>query len=410
MAVELTSIQIEALEADLANKQASVEALKVTQESYPAQVQNQKEIDDAYKAVFDAYDSIVVAYEDERKALDGFYIDEPIIEQDIIDAGSLAGGRIMPTQPVTDVIRIQEFDHAPLIDDTTDEDNETYHIAQQLIAEDRLQNGFGGSFPVDLSTDIITTSVVTSSSTSVGLELVDLSPEPEATFVVGNIFVLADGSNSIVVEVTGGSSLAASPYNLDIKVLSSSGSAGVGSWVGGFSGFNNTERTNKVTNSVNLYGNNVSYQNVMDALINDLEAIMNNRLVMLGNQITAIDSNQDGDLDNTAKTKAQTSQTFINDYLISTDISDTGITTLVTERGVRTPEVATRITDIVDAFTMGTINYLDSRYTAANDRANTARGSMRILKFLEGVNNNFGTDIADLEEAIASLEALLNCV
>lgn len=334
--------------------------------------------DSAFKDLFDYYnEDIIGKYDDERQALEGIFIPNPVIEQDIIDCSELTG-RLRPTVPATDAVRIPEFDGG----NTSSTDvHEQEHIAEQTIVEDQLVNGVSGTSPTLTSTSI-TASPLDSSSTS--LDMADATGP--MSFSIGDVFVVHDGgTDAAIVKVTGVTdNMGGDPpysFTLDIElVLPPSGTISSGAdSIDSFTGFTNAERNTKTATDTDL-------QPVMDSLIASLEARINDRKARLAEQTTAISGNddQDGIADlGTAQTNINTSDSFLTNYLVSTDISDTGLSSLATERATRGGQITTRLTQIVAAYTGQTENYYDQRYGNANNRANISRGTLRLKKNAE---------------------------
>lgn len=334
--------------------------------------------DSAFKEFFDYYnDDIIVPYEDERKALTGTFVANPITETDILNCANLTG-RLVPSLPDTDVVRVAEFDGGGT---TTTDLNEQEHISEQAVAEDQLQNGVSGTSPTVTATSL-TNSSLTSSSTT--LDMTD-SVGP-MSFSVGDVFVVHDGgTDAAIVQVDGVTdNMGGDPpydFTLDITlIVPPSGTISSGADVlDSFSGFTDSERDTKTATDTEL-------QPIMDALITVLETAINNRLSRLTEQETAIAANEDPDGTaqlTTAQSNIDTSQSFLTSYLTTTDISDVGLTSLASERATRGAQITARESEIVANFTGQTENYFDQRYTHANNRANTSRGTLRLQKNAE---------------------------
>lgn len=367
----LTQAEIDVLTSEKAKQEdvaATFAAAVPTRTARAAELEIQ---DGAFKKFFDYYnDDIVGQYDAERKEFDGLFIISPIVEDDILKPANLEFHRTTPTLPVTDIIRVVEFDGGGT--DTTIV-NELQHIADQLDAENTLQNGYGSGTP----TSAVTTTSLTGASTT--LNVTNGSAE---TITNGDVYVVFDGSNTAVIQVdnlTDGSG-GNPPFlsNLDITIIVA-GNVSIGADLIVFTGFTDAERNTKTATDPNL-------QPLMDSLIQDLEDLLNDRVARLDAQDTAIDANEDPDA--VAQLAAQKalngiSRTFINNYLISTDISDTGLTSLATERGTRGTEITTRIAQIVANYTGQTENYYDRRYVTGNDRGSTSRGTLRLQKDAE---------------------------
>jgi hypothetical protein len=398
----LTDEEKAQLEKDIIVQKAAAEAFTAAVPLKQARAVELAVTDGAFKKFFDYYnDDIITHYDAERKSLNGQYIAAPIVEADITKVAELDGDhRTTPTLPATDVIRISEFDGSPLI---VDNSNETQHIADQAIIEDALVNGYTPAPTITGTT--VTDSALTSSSTS--LDVVE-SVGP-ISFSVNDIFIVSDGVDVAVVKVTGVTdNLGGNPpfdFTLDIELLlAPSGTLAIGSSVIVFSGFTNTERINKVATDSSL-------QPLMDGLLQKLEDRLNDRVSRLDEQITELNAQQDPDAVAEISTTlglVNTSKSFINTYLISTDISDTGLASLASERGTRSSEVSTRIAQIVANYTGQTENYFDRRYSIANDRGNTFRGTLRQQKNAEqsAVSSQAFADNA--QATVDALEALLS--
>lgn len=359
--------------------------------------------DGSFAKFFTYYnDDIIGQYDAERKELNGDYIASPIVEADITNPASLIASRTTPSLPATDIIRIAEFDGVPLI---LDSDNEQQHVIDQAGPEDVLQNGISGTVPTVTVTSL-TASALTASSTT--LDMIDTFGP--MSFTIGDVFIVHDGgTDAAVIEVTGVTDNAGGnpPYDitLDIDVIIAPAGtiASSSPVIDSFSGFNNTERTTKVASDSSL-------QPLMDTLIVQLEGFINSRIANLNPQLTALAAQEDPDAVAeiiTTTGLVNVSKTFLTNYLVSTDISDTGLASLSTERGTRATEITTRLAQIVANFTGQTENYFNRRYGTGNDRGNTARGTLRLQKNSEqGIVTVQG--LADAaQDAIDAIDAIL---
>lgn len=355
--------------------------------------------DGAMKKFFDYYnDNIIGQYDFERRAINGQYISSPIVEADIVSAGSLAGGRIQPSLPATNVVRIAEFDGGPLVVDSS---NELQFISDQAVLETTLVSGYGGTSPANT---VLTNTTVTSASTT--LQLQDLTTT--YSIAPNSVFIIANGGDLAVIKILTfvmQVSPAPPPYiaNCIIEVLvPPTGSVIAGSQLTAFLGFTNAERTTKTTSDP-------AFQPLMNYLVLSLQNKINSRITKLNSQLTAIGFNQDPDGTSelsTATTNVNTSKTALTNYLVSTNISNTGLLVLSTERGVRGPIATARVAQIVSAYTNRTLNYFNERYNFANNRANTARGSLRLQKNSEQVaatSQAYATTLQDQATAINSI-------
>jgi len=357
-------------------------------------------VDGAFKKFFDYYDANIIGkYDLEQRWINGRVLTSPVTEADIISCANLAGGRLQPALPATDVVRIAQFDGTP---STTDPDNELQHITDQAPKETVLVSGYGGVAP---AITVVTDSTLSASSTTLTLT------DPAATFnlVVGNSYVVKHTGTiavfkvlSFVMQVTP----APPPYiaNLTIQmIVPPTGTIPVGKTIDVFTGFNNTERTNKTATVEPLY------QPLMNYLILDLQTQINKRITVLNNQLPAIAANEDPDGVITlgmATANVNASKTFLTNYLITTDISNTGLASLASERGTRTTQANTRVSQINAAYTGQTKNYYNERYNAANNRANTSRGSLRVQKNAEqvaGSSAGFAATLGDQAGAIGDI-------
>lgn len=400
----LTPEEIAQLQAERAKQVNIRDAMLAAVPQKAARTAELAVADGSFKKFFDYYnDDIIGPYDAERKALDGNYIASPVVEADITNPASLIASRTTPSLPDTDIIRIAEFDGGPLV---VDADNESQHISDQADAEDALVNGFAGTSPTVTATSL-TNSAFGPTDTTLDVE----DATGPMSFAVGDVFVIHDGgTNAAILKVTNVTDNAGGdpPYDLTLEVevlVAPAGTIAIGSdIIDSFTGFNNTERTNKVASLSEL-------QPVMDALISNLEGLINNRILRLDDQLTALAAQQDPDATAeiaTAQTDVNTSKTFINNYLLTTDISDTGISSLSTERGTRSSQVSTRIAQIINNYTGQTENYYDKRYQFANDRGNTSRGTLRIQKNSEQGGEQ-AQNLADAAQAqIDSIDGILS--
>lgn len=387
--------------------QMTKEATKATEAAatFQAQIAAQQaravelsKVDSAFKKFFDYYnDDIIGRYDAERKLINGQYIAAPITEADIISSGSLAGGRIQPSLPATDVIRIAEFDGGPLIVDPA---NELEFIADQAEAEDVLVNGYGGASP---PATVETDTAITAASTA--LQLTDAS-----TFSItpGSVFVVADGGDFAVIKILTfvmQVSPVPPPFVADctIEVLvPPTGSIAPGANLEAFTGFTNGERTTKTASDPQL-------QPLMDYLILQLQTKINQRITSLNAQLVELAANQDPDGVSeitTATTNVNSSKNILTNYLITTNISNSGLGTLSAERSQRGTDTTTRLAQIVNAYTGRTQNYFNERYNFANNRGSTSRGSLRLQKSEEqgaATSADFAATLGDQASAINSV-------
>lgn len=356
-------------------------------------------VDSAFKKFYDYYDTeIIVPYDQERKAINGEHVANPILEADILACANLQGGRLQPALPSTDVIRVPEFDGAPVV---IAPNNELANIDSQIDAETALVSGYGGT---PLPPTVLTDSNINAMSGSMVLT------DPTATFSVapGDMLVISENNDFAVVKVltfTMDTVPTPPPYNavLTIEVVVPPlGLLQAGLPISTFNGFSNSERTTKTANDPNL-------QPMMDYLVFMLKASINSRIAKLDLQLSAIASNNDpegvAELAQ-ASSDVNTSKSFLTNYLISTNISDFGLSGLSTERISRVSQALGRTTQIVAAYTGRSENYYDKRYSFANNRANTARGSLRLQKNSEAgalTSAAYASTLTDQADAMGSI-------
>jgi hypothetical protein len=398
----LSPAEIAQLQADKARQENFRDAM---QAAIPAKTARAAELavsDGAFKKFFDYYnDDIIAKYDSERKALNGEYIAAPITEADVVGPASINGAvRTTPVTPVTDIIRVPQFDGGPLIVDSV---YEQLHITEQAQVEDTLANGYasGGGFNPATA---VTASSLSPSSTTLDVE----DPTNALTISVNDVFVVKSFGDLAIVKVTGVTdNMGGDPpyeFTYDIELLvPPSGTISAGADLDEFTGFTNGERTSKIASDSD-------FQPLMDYLIDQLELKISDRILRLNEQLAAQAANQDPDgvaTLATATTNVNNSKTFLTNYLVTTIISDTGLTSLSTERGTRGSEITARLAEIVAAYTGQTENYFDRRYQVANDRANTARGTLRLQKATEQSVVELGNYASGAQDAIDAFDALL---
>ena len=447
MCIPLTPAQKEQLEAEKQTAQNRIDKYIEIAPKRAEQVAKKQLTDDGFKAAYDYYDGIVVAYENEREELDGTYVQDPVTETDIDNPASLIPSRTTPINPATDIVRISQYDGTPLITidndipgvgsdiGTTQLDIEPYWISKQEEVADWLQNGLGGTSPTITPTTFVV-DAITPSTTQITIETTVETENP--TFAVGDRFVIEDGSTQVGIEITGivsetpgspgmgfctgetppGSGVdettclanggvwtPPTPSNFtgtyDIIVLTGGSVGASGSIDETWSGYSDSDRAAKVDSTD-------GYTQMLLDMISQLETYANNRITKLNNQETQLNANSDPDLDGTALTNVQSSRTFLQNYLLTTDVSDTGLTGINNESSTRDSQITARIAAINSAFTtQPTGNFFDLRYNAANDRGNTSRGTLRILRFEEGTNDVIADISASLQDRIDAIDNLL---
>jgi hypothetical protein len=393
--------QLAALESEIAGNDAQTSALL---DSVPLQdpiIAQKQEVDDAFKSLFEYYnESIIEQYDAERKAINGTFVIAPIVEADILGVGSNPpSGRLVPTPPAVDIVRVDEFDAAGYTGLASD--YEQKHITDQANTENVLVNGYGpGSYPVTLETS----TPLTSASTTLSLEDASVAI---SGIIAGTIFLVTDGMDLAVVEVVSTSVPVHTPppYKLDLVIellVPPSGTILAGANLSSFTGFSNGERTTKTAS-------NPDFQSLMDYLVQNLEDLIADRISRLNKQLAALALNDDADgVANiaTAVSNVNISKVFLTNYLITTDISDTGLATLASERATRSGQLTTRLAQILAAYTGQTEDYYEQRYQTANNRGNTQRGTLRALENAKSVKvtlQAMADGLADANSALGSI-------
>lgn len=371
----LTPDEIAQMQKEATKAQAAAQTFTAQIAAQTARAAELAKVDSAFAKFFSYYNTDIIGhYDAEKKAINGIYITNPITEADIQNVGSLGGGRLQPSLPTTDIIRVVEFDGGGT---STDVGNELQYILDQATQENVLVNGYGGTAP---AMTVQTTTSISSSSTTLSL-----SDTSMYSITPGTVLIVSSLSDFAVVQIDTfvmQVSPAPPPYiaNCNITILvPPSGTIPAGQSLTAFTGFNNTERTNKTASNPQLQG-------LMNYLIAQLQAKINSRISVLNTQLTEISANQDPDATAAlaqATTDVNTSKTFLTNYLVSTNISNSGLGTLSTERGTRTTQANSRVSAINAAYTGQSKNYYNERYSAANNRGNTSRGSLRLQKAAE---------------------------
>lgn len=443
MPISLTEAELNAV---LAEHQKLTASIAKRDESIAGQadvVQAATDADNAEKKVFDFYDvSIIGTYEDEREQLDGTYVEDPVTKAELDLVGQLdSTQRLFPTNPVTEPIRIDQFDGTPLI--TTDNeisgvpsdlasstqlDTEPYWLARQAEREDWLANGFGGTSPTITATTFIVEAVTPATTQITVQTTVDTE---NAVFAVGDTFVAKDGSNQVGIKVVdivsqingdpdagfctgednpvqttqatceadnGTWTSEPTTYEavLTILVLTPGSITASGTIDETWAGFSNSDRTAKVDSTD-------GYTSMLTDLIDDLDTMITNRITRLEAQETALGLNEDPSLDATALTNVQTSITALESWQVSMNVADSDLATLASERATRSPQITARITAIGTALS----GFFDARYTSAINIGDTSRGTARIKYFRAGAQSVTADMKATEEARLSAIEDLL---
>jgi hypothetical protein len=378
----------------IATRQAAVDA----QDGVIADAEN---ADNAEKKVFDFYDEdIIRQYENEREQLDGSYQESPVTKAELDDLGALnPSNRLYPTLPQTAPLRISEFDGGGLV--TTDNeiifqgqtviDSEPFRITKQLERQDWLANGLGGTMPVVDPTALVVGAIDQNTTT------IEIQEDPGgiSSFAVGDRFLVVSGSEQIGIEITSitstGSGTCDNPiytdqatcelnggvwtptgqgFELGIIVLTTGSVAAGGSIDELWSGFSNADRINK---------NDATdgYNYLLNELTNDLEAQIDSSILKLNTQKTALEANQDINLDPDALIDVNTQLSVLNTWKVNKDVDDDELSDLENDAVDRQLFITSRIAAIEPAKAA----YYDLRYTSATNIGDTSRGTARILIF-----------------------------
>lgn len=397
----LTPAQLEAVKQTIANQTTQAEAMRESAELQIVEIDRAQKVDQAFAGLFNHYDGIIKAYDDERKAINGEFVISPIVEADIQGAAdNPPSGRLLPNPPISDLVRIVEFDAAGYAG--YDGNNELANILAQALIESTLTSGTPGTSPS------LGLGAATSTALSPISDTLTVTATSGLAFSTGDVFIVYGAGDAAIVEVLNATSHTppAIGYDLDIKLLLAPDAIiGAGaSMLASFFGFNNTERTNKTASDFRL-------QPIMNKLINQLIDVLNNRKNRNLEQLAAIQDNEDDDGIaelGIAQTEAETTRDFITNYLISVNISDAGINTLIAERGTRTSFLNTRISQILNNYTNQTEDYYESRYQQANHRGNTQRGTLRMLKNAQSVKSTMENMAAGLDVSVTALNSILD--
>lgn len=338
-------------------------------------IPNNEKKETTNKKLFDYYDSIVSSYEKEIKPIKGTYIISPILEQDILNRSTFTG-RLYDTSGAQDVIKVPEFTGGNTAT-ASDYENLKFPLYSPPIT--RLTHGLETTCTYNNSAE--TTITPTSSS-----------------FRVNSISGLSTGKE-VIIEKTGESFIAnvtnLVPYgsmgvhtvNFTFVTPIANNVATGASVKGAWTGYTNTERTTKVS---------PLYQTVMNYYISKINEVLSAHIAFLNTQKLAIFSNQDDSLDPNIKTNITNRVNQYITYRSTTDISDTGISTLTNLNSTRQPEAAARAI----AANTAKSKYYDKRYFWAVERC----GNEGTLTTRKGLQDS----ITRLDSSIATNQAKLN--
>ena len=147
-----------------------------------------------FKKFFDYYnDDIIGNYDGEHKLLDGQYAVAPITEADIEGPASIDGTiRTTPKNPITDIIRVDEFDNIGLaqLSSGYEEDD----ITNQSNTETALTSGYTAGSADALT---LTASTITLSTTSIDFDNITNA----IVMVAGETYTATDTGDTVVFEI-----------------------------------------------------------------------------------------------------------------------------------------------------------------------------------------------------------------
>lgn len=393
--------QIAAIESTVLEQQTMQNALNDSAALQDPVIAKASLVDAAFKDLFDWYNThIINKYDVEVRALNGNFQLNPITETDILNVGTTPpSGRLIPTPPATDITRVPEFDGGNL---SVDPLNEQQHITDQAGLESSIIIGYGPA-GINPATAVTGTALTPASTT---LTITDptnpISLGVNGTFLVTALGDLAVVKITSVITPPGGSPPYTGIYGIQLLVPPTSTILS-GAATALFMGFNNTERSTKTASSPAL-------QPLMDYYVSSFQSLLNSRTARLNQQLAGIALNEDPDgtaAFATAVTNINTSKSFITSYLLTTDISNTGLASLSTERATRVGQISARLAQITAAYTGQTENYYNARYTNANNRGSTSRGTLRALSNAQSVKSNSLAMAAGLGTSISALNGIL---
>lgn len=316
-----------------------------------------------------------------------------IVEHDLeMAARANRHGRLTPNMPDTDLIRIPQFDGG-LTGTTPNNELDNSTATTELL--DIFRNGVSGTVNT-----AVTTSSLTPTSTSC-----TFSQTPAVTLQVGETYVIQSGANVAIIKILNVRDVfpVGPTYTgtLDIEyIMAPTSTLGSGQAFATFSGFSNSDRISKTT----------SNQNLMDAMLAQLNSLVEAWEDNITSQITHLSNNEDEFQQPeilSALSNANAAFSFVNAYHASLDISNSGISSVSGFIATRTPQIAARVAQISAAYTGGGINYYDERYKYANIRANTAGGSLRSLRVAEDTLSTLDDMIADAQAAVDAIDGVL---
>jgi len=388
----LSTEQKNALKSALSLAQAGADGAKERYDAMQASIKSQEDLDGAMKTLFNYnHINVISQYETERRWIDGQLLQAPIVEQDLVSFVTRVGSRLDNGES-RDIKRISQFDGVPTayVDPMiqlkkypiqTIDPNELAQFDVQDYFVNLLANGFTGPSP---SQTIQTGTVIGPNSTSLNTQ----SVSGGIGVSVGQWLLIGGTSESAVIEVNSVQTAVSGSFPATIGfvyVVPPTGSIATGASIGSSFVITNAERTTHVTTIP-------ARQNILDFWMNRLKDSLVLRKSALDHQIRAFDANGNSQKVQAARQSADTSRTFITSYLglnppATMDVSNTGLSSLTTERNTRKARAVARVGDIKSEILKGEGNgsFYDRRFALAVARTNLGNGSLFILKELQAL-------------------------
>lgn len=356
-----------------------------------------RDLDTIYKDLYYWHESIIKAYDSERKQLNGVgitgtgHITESVF--DAYAAGTSDSDGMTPSFPETKPVRVAKFNGPTSA--ASGEDYEQFIIrsgCQMEVLEGYLRTGFSASGTIGTGAYI-----ASAVQTYLGLDAtLDIRSSTATTLTAGNRIIVTNGFLATVKTVTVVS--AVNPFRYTVVVTPiTAGTGATNATVGNsFAGFTNTERTNS-TSATN--------QSILTSLKTQYLAAMQLWIDKLTQVITAVSSNEDPDLPATVLSELNTLKTNVTTMRASSAvISDTSITTTIGYRSSRNTGITSRLTQIGTGLTP----QFNKRYDLAVLRIDTVTGSLKGVKALESNTARLTEQVAKAQGMIDSIATLFS--
>lgn len=393
----LTASQREALTKVHEGQQTLKKSLASAVTDNAAALTKAQDLDTIYKDLYYWHESIIKAYDSERKQLNGTYITGYIEEAtfDAYAAGTSDSEGMTPSFPNTKPVRVSKFD-GPTASLGTD-DNETFIIksgCQMEVFEGYLRTGFTATGTI--GTGAYIASAVTA---SVGVDAtLDIRSSTATTLSAGNRIIVTNGFIGTVKTVTVVSSVNPFRYTVVVTPITAGTGAANATVGNSFSGFTNTERTSSTA---------ATNQSILTSLKTQYLAAMQVWIDKLTQVITAVSGNEDPDLPATVLSGLNTLKTNVtNMKASSSSLSDTSITTTIGYRSSRNTAITSRVTQIGTSLT----TQFGKRYDLAVLRVDTVTGSLKTVKAIQSSTTRLGEQIDKAQGMIDSVATLFSNV